>query len=382
MKAPHQKAIRIQKKTDAPLLSNVQKQFNTLLKKIETQKKLLQQWQETIPAYHSRLNGEYESLWDEYNQRRAELVKLLDGAYHEKLFHKTDRNKLKHLIETISTELILEYGMEELKEVYNKYNDTDFDTENQAIDADVSEMMKQVFKEMTGIEIGDDEDVSSPEKLQAVLQAKVLEQKELHEEKQRVLEEKRSKRKKTAKQLEKEAQLKEEEQNVSKSIQEVYRKLVSSLHPDREPDEEERERKTKIMQEVNVAYNKKDLLRLLELQLELEQIDEAHLNNIAEDRLKYFNKILKEQLRELQQEVSAIEHGFKMQSNWSPFFKLSPEQLMAKLECDIKDVGNDVVRLKADLEAFQELKNLKSFLKTYKISKQSQELSLDDFLFS
>jgi hypothetical protein len=215
-----------------------------------------------------------------------------------------------------------------------------------------------------------------------VLQAKVLEQKELHEEKQRVLEEKRSKRKKTAKQLEKEAQLKEEDQNVSKSIQEVYRKLVSSLHPDREPDEEERERKTKIMQEVNVAYNKKDLLRLLELQLELEQIDEAHLNNIAEDRLKYFNKILKEQLRELQQEVSAIEHGFKMQSNWSPFFKLSPEQLMAKLECDIKDVGNDVVRLKADLEAFQELKNLKSFLKTYKISKQSQELSLDDFLFS
>jgi hypothetical protein len=381
MKTSKQKIVSIQDKMDKATLSKSQKQFNTLIKKIDAQKKLLQQWQETIPLYHSRVNGEYDSLWEIYNQHRVELVHLFDAAYPQKLFHKTDRNKLKHLIDTITTELIIEHGMEELKDLYNKYNDKDFDSENQAIDEDVGEMMKSIFKEMTGIDIGDDVDVSSPEKFQAVLEAKVAEAREQQEQQKHLAEEKRRQRKKTAKQLEKEAKLQAEAQNVSKSIQEVYRKLASSLHPDREPDETERQRKTKIMQEVNVAYGKKDLLRLLELQLELEHIDQAHLNNIAEDRLKYFNKILQEQQRELQQEIDGIEQGFKMQSGWSPFLDLSPEELMAKLDYDIKDVTHDIARLKTDLQTFQELQHLKSFLKNYKIPKPQKQPSLEDLFF-
>jgi hypothetical protein len=45
-------------------------------------------------------------------------------------------------------------------------------------------------------------------------------------------------------------------------------------HPDREPDPHERERKTALMQRANHAYGKNDLLKLLELQLELEHIDQ------------------------------------------------------------------------------------------------------------
>ena len=97
----------------------------------------------------------------------------------------------------------------------------------------------------------------------------------------------------------------------SKSVQEVYRKLVAVLHPDREPDARERERKTELMQRVNRAYGKKDLLQLLELPLGNERIDPAHLSNIADSRLKYFNKILKEQLAELEQETHQIEAMLK-----------------------------------------------------------------------
>jgi uncharacterized protein YozE (UPF0346 family) len=372
MKASNQKIVHIHNKSDKSALSKAQKQFNTLIKKIDEQKKLLQQWQETIPTYHHRVGSEYDTLWETYNQNRVELVHLFDAAYQNKLFTKTDKNKLKHLIDTIVTELIFEHGMEELKDLYNKYSDTDFDTDNQGLDEDVGEMMKVMFKEMLGVEIDDDVDVSSPEKMQAALQAKLAE----HENQQQ---EKTNKRKKTAKQLEKEAKLEQEAQHVSKSIQEVYRKLVSSLHPDREPDEAERERKTKIMQEVNVAYSKKDLLRLLELQIELEHIDEAHLNNLGEDRLKYFNKVLQDQLKELQQEIDWIERGFKMQLNWAPFLDLSPEKVLAKLEYDIQSVARDIARLKTDIEKFQFPPSLKVFLKTYKIPKQAKEPSLEDF---
>ena len=112
--------------------------------------------------------------------------------------------------------------------------------------------------------------------------------------------------KKTKKQLEKEAHQQEEEALASKSVQEVYRKLVAALHPDREPDPDEQKRKTELMQRVNIAYGKKDLLLLLALQLEIEQIDPAHLNHIADSRLKYFNKILKEQLYSARSQMRKI----------------------------------------------------------------------------
>lgn len=58
-------------------------------------------------------------------------------------------------------------------------------------------------------------------------------------------------RKKTAKQLARDAQREAEEKQMSQSIREVYRKLASALHPDREPDPVERQRKTELMQRAN-----------------------------------------------------------------------------------------------------------------------------------
>ena len=236
-------------------------------------------------------------------------------------------------------------------------------------------------QDMFGLEIGDEVDISSPEKMQAVIQEKMQEIQNKDAEKHRQAEEYRSKRKKTAKQLEKEAKQQLEDQNISKSIREVYRKLARALHPDREQDEKERERKTKIMQRVNAAYNKKDLLQLLELQLEVEQIDQKHLNNIAEDRLKYFNKILKEQFEELQQEILEIEQPFKMRLQLLPFSRLLPKQLILHLEIDIQTVRRDISSLKRDIQTFQNLGSLKAFLKGYKIPPKPSKDDLDDLFF-
>ena len=61
-----------------------------------------------------------------------------------------------------------------------------------------------------------------------------------------------------------------------------YLDLVKTFHPDRELDEAEKIRKTAIMQRVTDAYEKNDLLVLLELQLEFERIDAQSLNSIAQ----------------------------------------------------------------------------------------------------
>jgi hypothetical protein len=90
---------------------------------------------------------------------------------------------------------------------------------------------------------------------------------------------------------------------IQQSVREIYRKLAASLHPDREPDPLERERKTGLMQRLNAAYEAGDLLTLLTLQIELEQIDSTRLAGLPEQRLAHYNAVLREQAQALRAEI-------------------------------------------------------------------------------
>jgi len=78
------------------------------------------------------------------------------------------------------------------------------------------------------------------------------------------------------------------------------------LHPDRETNPDERMRKTELMQKINIAYDKHDLLTMLQMQLEIEQIDQIDQIVLIQLVLKKLNTImwvLKKQLQEIKQEV-------------------------------------------------------------------------------
>lgn len=117
------------------------------------------------------------------------------------------------------------------------------------------------------------------------------------------------------------------------------------------------------MQRANRAYDKNNLLQLLELQLELEHIDQSANNNISEDRLKHYNKILKEQLVELEQEILHLEGGFKAQFDIALFVDVSPATLMHDLAVEIVGVRHAIRDLEHDLLAFADIKNIKVWLK-------------------
>lgn len=374
------KIVRIAPKTAGKTtLSAAQKQFNSLTKKIDRQKKLLIEWTETIPAYHQKVEQEFNPLVDALNSQKLEWVRLLDRFYDTPLFKKNDKLKMKHLICEACEQLIPEMNSDELKALFNKYSDEDYDTIHQEVETAVGELMKSLAEGMFNVDLGDDVDMSSPEKFHAHLQEKLKEQAETQSKQQS--EPPVKPRKKTKKQLEKEARQREEEAMASKSVQEVYRKLVATLHPDREPDAQERARKTALMQRVNTAYGKKDLLQLLELQLEIEQIDPAHLSQMADSRLKHFNKILREQLAELEQEIYQIGEMFKLQLNLPFYALLTPKQLMTMLANDIKAVRKDMATVQKELEIFQDPAALKAWLKSYKIPKASAQDDFDDLFF-
>ncbi len=371
MTRTHVKTVAVVTGHDQPKLSKGQQAFNNLIKQIERNRAQLTDWEAAISRYQQKYARELLPLVEDLTDMQAKLVHCLDRVSDQKGLTRTERRVIAGVIADIAEQVLAGRDDTELKAIYNKHGRFDYDSEEAAS----IKGMKSMLEDVLGVDLGDDLDVSSPEDLIKRAQARMEENRAQNNADRQAWEERRPKRKKSAKQLAKEAQQQAEEQQVSQSIREIYRKLASALHPDRELDTQERDRKTALMQRVNQAYEKRNLLQLLKLQLELEHIDQTAVNNISEDRLKHYNKILKEQLAELEQEIRQVEGRFMAQFGISPFVKVSPATIMRDLATDIVGTQHAIRDLKNDLLAFEDIKKVKVWLK--KVRRQAAEI--DDF---
>lgn len=338
--------------------NKVQQRFARLIKQVDQCKQRLRAWVDARPAIHREFAA-YHALLEAYQRAGHDLVCLFDRVYMDPSFTRSERKKLQALICEIAGDLLAEQGHDDLKPIYNRHNRSDFDAEVALEDAVTARAMKSMMEEMFGMDFGN-VDVSSMEKLQTHTEA------QLHafEHEQAQAQDRRARRKKSAKQLAREAQREAEKAKVGRVLQEVYRKLAVALHPDLEQDPGERARKTELMQQVNVAYEAGDLLRLLELQLRLEQIDPDHASEVAEDRLRHYNTILDQQLKQLEMELFDLEMPWQMQLELSPSAHVSPVQLLARIRSDSEELTQETAALRHDLEAFQDVTRLKARLKS------------------
>jgi hypothetical protein len=344
--------------TDKKTLNPRQKEFNRLTKKIAQTKEDIEQLDAVRLRIQQRAATELRPLLEKHDSHRVEMVRLLDRMQRSHKFNKTEIRKLKQLITSLSAELI-QNGYEELKEIYNHYNPAeDFDTANAEAEAAELEMMKSMATAMYGIEFEEDADLDTPEKLREY----IIEQVDaMHTKADQQAEKKRAQKPRTekqkiadAKRAAQEEKRKLEEKKISQSVREVYMDLVKAFHPDREPDEAEKQRKTAILQRVTAAYEANNLLELLQLQLELERIDNTHLDSLADDKLRYFNKSLLLQLQELEEEADLIKMELMKMSN-TPFFQdINPFLVERKFEASLKEVKKETRNLKRDLESFRE----------------------------
>lgn len=374
MTRTHLRTVRIAGQ-HTPRLSKGQKAFNALIKQIENRRVRLSAWEKAIPPYQKKYADELVPLVEASLEMQVEMVHCLDRASAQKGLTKTERRMITDLITELAGELVSESDEAELKAIYNKHSRSDYDKKEAA------NMMglKSMLEEVLGFDLGDDTDNSSPEDIMQRAQERMQAMQMQYDAERQVRDERQAKRKKSAKQLAREVQQQAEEQQISLSIREVYRKLASALHPDRETDPQERIRKNTLMQRVNQAYDKKNLLQLLELQLELEHIDQHAINNISEDRLQHYNKILKEQLGELDQEIFHVEEGFKAQFGLSPFTDISPGSIMRGLARDIAGAQTAIGDLEKDLLVFEDIKTLKAWLR--EMRRQSRMDEFDDCPF-
>jgi hypothetical protein len=359
MKLTAQYSLRIAEPiTTGPVL-RARKRFNTLIKKLEAARLRLAAWKEAMPAIMRQAEQEFEPLAQAYSVHQRALVLLLDQMFLHKSMGKKNRAKLADLICSIALEVLADDDDAELKDIYNRHSGGDFDAEADQDSAAFKGMMESIL----GVQMNADVDLRSPE---AMLEALAAQLGRRVDQEQQAAQVKAATRCKPASARAREQRHAAEADRLKQTVRDIFRKLVSELHPDREPDAAERARKTALMQRVNAAYAANDLLGLLELQLEIEQIDQAGLDNLSEERIKQYNKILDGQLREIERETASIEYSAAMEMGRQARGRLTPQALLRCLNVDIVEMRAKLQAIVAELEEFRDVNKLKAWLKTYR----------------
>jgi hypothetical protein len=350
-------------------LSKLQKQFNANVKKINELKQRLQEDEASLRLIVTRIQSDIIPVEQKHFDKITELVYVFDKHHDDPFFKKKEKEKIADFIINKSQELIEGMGNEALKTLYDKYADEPFDDMDAEAENATAEMMKNMMSSMFGVEFEEDADVSDPQKMQEYMERKM-------EEKQAEAQAKKAKKQKTEKQIEKEEKIKAEAKNVSKAARSIYTDLVKAFHPDRERDETERDRKTEIMKRVTQAYEKDDLFELLRLKIELQGSDIESLT-MADEQLKYYNKILKEQVRELEENLWQLRmQGTTGGEDLLTRFGGDEKTMKAKITRQVNQLKNNIKMVEQDILALGVKENMRRFLKNYQI----QDDFDDDFM--
>lgn len=343
MTAPSKTPLSLRTPGASQASSKARTQFNTLIERLEAQRTRLAAWHDALPRMRARADAELKPLEEQMRMRLRELVLLFDQAYEHKSLKKKEREKLSFLIAEVSFDLIGKVDDDEMEALHAKHGLSDEDSE----DDPTMDEMKALFADVFGLPQEDEPD--APE---LNSHSRVGSDESEHLE-----------RKPTPKETRKAV----EENRLQQSVREIFRKLASILHPDRESDPVERERKTALMQRANVAYAAQDLLGLLELQFEVEQIDQSALELLDDARIKQYNKVLTKQVAEVRGEIEDLEHWLIYDLGISTRGRITPAALDKVLASQIREMKLDIVDVERDLAQFQDLALLKKYLKNFTI---------------
>ncbi|MEJ0037826.1 MAG: hypothetical protein WDO68_17425 [Gammaproteobacteria bacterium] len=345
--------------------NKAQQRFRKLVTQIEQQRERLKQWEDYPPRYNQRVSGELAPLQKKLRDARKQMALLIDELLsmptRDRRLGKVQRLKLQQLITQLVEDLLQESDDEALKALRDKYQEP-VDEEDQLLRMEVT---REILQGMTGLEIDDDHAARSPEELFEYVRRTMQERSDDagqaeprrgHDREEHL----------NAQTAEARAERERATRQVSQSLRDVFRKLVSALHPDREPDAAERQRKNELMQRVNRAYEANDLLTLLGLQLEIEQIDTAHLSSLSPQRLAQYTQILREQLADLGAELERAMQPFVMAMGGGGS-RLTPADVDRQLSADIARMRITLRHLREDLDAFRDPDRLRRRLAEYEL---------------
>ena len=322
----------------APKLALAQRQFDQLVVKVERLTQRLAETQAIAdthrPRYHSRL----QPLVAQSNAAAHEMVRWLDARVQQNGLTPTMLRGTKAMLCALSEGLALA-GNAAMRALHDRYSRQSLADKQQAVADD----MQNLVQRMAGVHVGDRNPGKSARA--AKKQAKARAQ---HVGKPR-----------SAAQITAHTQ----QQDAQGVLRTIYRQLASALHPDRERDEGEHVRKTKLMGQVNAAYQRRDLMALLTLQLCCDQPGTTAIWRLTTEKMTTLTRLLQAQAAAVEQDlvltVSRVHQEFAL----SPDTLLTEEGLTLELDNQAFQLQTVLASMHDDLQTVQSDTGLKRWLK-------------------
>jgi len=361
--------IQISAGTGGAPLTPQQKRFNTLIKQTDQARQTLAAWHDNISLFGQAHAKRIAPLIESLSAAGRDMVILLDRLLDQHDWTKPERATLRELVCDGAAHIIeaSDDADPAMKALFDKHSEVDFDTEKQQSLA----ALKEAVAAMTGLDLSDNDDIASDEDLFRHLQEGMAAEASAQEAAQAAA---RPRRKTAAQQRnESEAKL------ATQSVREIFRKLASALHPDRETDPAERIIKTGLMQKANQAYAANDLLALLELQLQIEQVDAGHIANASAQRVGHYNKVLAEQLAELKAEIDRVQMVFQMDFGVELHWNIDPLKLVLLIDQGAKELRAMLAEQQRQMRTFADKAATRQWLKQQRQRLRAAEFDNDLF---
>jgi len=349
---PGRKSLQISPTASDPRLTLEQQRFNFLIGQIEKMRKNHADVEAVMLQFRTDRSRTLQPLRASLRSACRESVFALDRLLEQPGWSRAERSTLQEILCGTAEALLDVNDDDELKALFDKHSSIDFDAAKQ------SELrrLRAEMEEHTGFDLSDDESIRSEEDLvqrmyqeMAAREAEAAEMRSAHA----------GRRRKSAveKRVEDGARLAKE------ALREIYRKLASAVHPDRESDPQRRAEKNALMQTINQAYAANDLLTLFETQMRLEKTDASQLGNVGAQRLKQYNKLLAEQLADLGAKIKDLEAGFRMDNGLQPRSVLNLQKLGMLIRQQARQVRAEIAQQQRFLEVLANKASLKRWLK-------------------
>lgn len=353
-------------------MSRLQRQFNSRIKKIKQLKTEIEKVEQAVPDLRSLIQRELQPLQDKIVDARERIVRRLDQAWEMKFFRHKEKAKLQEIIMNNAFELIQQYQRQDLETIYDKHAPTPYQEEAKLVNESSREMTEAMFKNFFDMDIDlDDVDMNDLGQVTEKMFASMEEKAQQHEEQQK-------NKKKTKAQQAREARAKAEQEHISKTSRAVYTRLVKEFHPDKEPDEEKRLWKTEVMKRVTQAYKQDDFFGLLSLEIELMKGDAHELSALPDQQLKYYNKMLKDQVDELQMQLEVITNPPPPFDTMAVYLQ-NLENADWLVDRDKRELQATLSSIEGDLDYFSDKKNVRDFLRSYQL--EAEQIPEDDDFF-
>lgn len=362
-------------KSNNRILSKEAMSFNKLSKQIESLRKQIENNHIKFNKLLVFFTTNVSPVQISYGNDLIEFAKALYAILKNEKLSKANQEKVKDIIlSNLNNAFQFIVPSEEVKSIYDDLSPTSFDEES----AEELTLMKKMMENMFQSAFGMDIDLSETEMTEEAMARKIAEMKNQFESKQEERGNYQNNRKKSKKEIELEIKNKQVEELQKKNIRSIYLSLAKMLHPDLVTDESLKSEREELMKQVTTAYQEKDLHTLLKLEIEIIHKQSENLDHLTDEKLKFLNGALKEQVTELKDELTLLQNHPRYQ-NIVDYMHYSEEKALKKISAIITDftsLKKEIVNDTEELTGKNKIKFITSMLKTVS-NKQDLDMDMD-----